>query len=82
MIWGRVMIKPKNLDLEISQDYPLTVTLESSGNYRRTWTITNDGYYNKFTDAIAVEIQANGLKANTNYRNLRNWICKGSNGFK
>lgn len=68
MIWGRVMIKPKNLDLEISQDYPLKVTLESSGNYRRTWTITDSHYYKKFTDAIAVEIQANGLKANTNYR--------------
>lgn len=59
MIWGRVMIKPKNLDLEISQDYPLKVTLESSGNYRRTWTITDSHYYKKFTDAIAVEIQAN-----------------------
>lgn len=73
-IWGTVVIKPKNLDVVINENYPLTVTLESSGNYYRTWTINKSSYIGS-SGAILVPIQANGLKADTSYRIFVNgWV--------
>lgn len=65
---GILTIDQKNIsELPVTQEYPLTVMVESSGNYKKTFSFTDVAAQTE-GEKINIPIKLEGLKSDSSYR--------------